>query len=191
MNSRPEAILIGASAGGVDALSAILPTLPSDYPIPVLIVVHLPPHHSSLLPELFNAKCLVTVKEAEDKEPIEAATVYFAPPDYHLLIEANRHLALSSDEPVFYSRPSIDVLFESSADIFAANAVGIILSGANNDGALGLRAIQDAGGIALVQNPASAQSPEMPRAALAVCSNARSMSLAEIAAYLVEVVATK
>jgi two-component system, chemotaxis family, protein-glutamate methylesterase/glutaminase len=191
MKACPEAIVIGTSAGGIDALSAILPELPQDFPIPVLIVVHIPPYRDSLLPELFNAKCAMHVKEAEDKESIEAATIYFAPPDYHLLIEANHHLALSSDEPILFSRPSIDVLFESAADIFAANAVGIILTGANNDGALGLRAIEDKGGIVLVQKPAEAQSPEMPQAALRACSTARSLDLAQIAEYLVEVVATQ
>jgi len=139
-------------------------------------------------PEVFAAKCLNRVKEAEDKEPIEAATIYFAPPDYHLLIEKNRHLALSSDDPVLYSRPSIDVLFESVADVIAANAIGIILTGANNDGAMGLRTMEDQGGTVLVQTPAEAQSPEMPLAALRACSSARSLSLLQIAEYLVEVV---
>lgn len=191
MRNEPEAIVIGASAGGIDALSAILPALPRDCPIPVFIVVHLPPNRASLLPELFGAKCAMQVKEAEDKEPIEAATIYFAPPDYHLLIESHRHLALSSDEPVFYSRPSINVLFESAADVFGSKTVGIILSGANNDGAIGLHAIEVEGGTVLVQAPAEAQSPEMPLAALRACSTARPLALAQIAECLLEVVASR
>ena len=182
---RIEAIVIGASAGAIQALSRILPTLPADYPIPVLVVVHIPADRSDLLAPLFQAKCRVAVKEAEDKEPILPGFVYFGPSDYHLLVEANRTLSLSADEPVLYSRPSIDVLFESAADAYGAGVVGIILTGANEDGAAGLRAVAGAGGAALVEDPVAAFAPAMPSAALELCAEARSLSLDEIAAYLV------
>lgn len=186
--SRAEAIVIGASAGAVEALSAFLPTLPSDYPLPLLVVVHVPPDKNSLLAELFRAKCRVDVREAEDKEPILGSSVYFAPPDYHLLVELDKRLSLSSDEPVSFSRPSIDVLFESAADAYGPGLIGIILTGANSDGARGLRAILDAGGTGLVQDPTFAHAREMPQAAREACPEARTLSLEEIAAYLQEVV---
>jgi two-component system chemotaxis response regulator CheB len=180
-----EAIVIGASAGAIQALSRILPALPADYPIPVLVVVHVPADHSDLLAPLFQAKCRVVVKEAEDKEPIRPGFVYFGPSDYHLLVEAERTVSLSSDEPVLYSRPSIDVLFESAADAYGEGLVGVILTGANEDGAEGLCAISAAGGVALAEDPAEAFAPAMPTAALARCAGARSMSLDAIAAYIV------
>jgi two-component system, chemotaxis family, protein-glutamate methylesterase/glutaminase len=186
--SRPDAIVMGASAGAVEALSAILPTLPIDYPLPLLVVVHVPPEKNSGLAELFRAKCRLEVREADDKEPIQGGTIYFAPPDYHLLVERDKRLSLSSEEPVSYSRPSIDVLFESAAEAYGPGLVGIILTGANRDGARGLRAVRDAGGTAVVQDPDLAQAREMPRAALEDCPLARAMSLEEIAAFLQQVV---
>jgi two-component system chemotaxis response regulator CheB len=184
--SRVEAVVAGASAGALDALSAILPALPNDYPVPVFVVVHLPPDKKSILADLLRAKCRVDVREAEDKEPIRAGTVYIAPPDYHLLVEADRRLSLSSEEPVFYSRPSIDVLFETAVDAYGAGLVGVVLTGANSDGARGLRAIADAGGLTLVQRPDLAYAPAMPQAALAACPGARAATLDEIAASLLE-----
>lgn len=182
---RVDAIVIGASAGAIQALTRILPTLPADYPIPVLVVVHIPADGSDLLAPLFQAKCRVAVKEAEDKEPTLPGFVYFGPSDYHMLVEADRTVSLSADEPVHYSRPSIDVLFESAADAFGAGLVGVILTGANEDGAAGLRAVASVGGIALAEDPAAAFAPAMPSAALELCAEARSMSLDAIAAYLV------
>jgi two-component system chemotaxis response regulator CheB len=182
----PAAVVIGASAGAVDALSSILPRLPADYPLPIIVVVHLPPDRRSAIPELFQEKCGLEVHEADDKEPLFGGTVYFAPPDYHLLVETNRCLSLSSEEPVFHSRPSIDLLFESAADAFGAALIGVVLTGANSDGALGLRAIQQAGGTVLIERPELAYVKAMPLAALAACPDARIMSLEEIAAYLIE-----
>ena len=115
---RPQAIVLGASAGAVEALSTLLPPLPADYPIPILAVVHTPPEKRNSLADLFRAKCRVKVKEAEDKEPVRGGTVYFAPPNYHLLVETDRRLSLSTDEPVLFCRPAIDVLFVSAADAF-------------------------------------------------------------------------
>jgi len=181
-----EAVVVGASAGAVEALSAILPTLPGDYPLPLLVVVHLPPDRKSVMVELFRSRCRLDVREAEDKEPIEGGVVYFAPPDYHLLVEPDRRLSLSGDEPVHYSRPSVDVLFETAVDAYGPGLVGVVLSGANNDGARGLRAVHDAGGTAVVQRPDLAFAAAMPAAALVACPDARAMTLEEIAIFLKE-----
>jgi two-component system chemotaxis response regulator CheB len=179
-----EAVVIGASAGALEALSVILPALPAELAVPLMIVVHMPPDRRSVLAELFEAKCRISVREAEDKEPLSNGTAYFAPPDYHLLVEANRSLSLSSDEPVLYSRPSIDVLFESAADVYGAALLGIVLSGANEDGAAGLKAVVETGGTAIVQSPEGAFAAAMPEAAMALCPTARVLSLDAIAAYL-------
>ena len=183
---RPEAIVIGASAGAVQALSIILPALPADYPMPVLVVVHIPADRSDLMAALFQAKCRITVKEAEDKEPIQPGVVYFGPSDYHLQVEAGRTISLSSDELVHFSRPSIDVLFESAADVYGPRLVGVILTGANEDGADGLRRVAQGGGGALVEDPETAFATAMPVAALARCRGARTMSLEGIADALVD-----
>ncbi len=179
-----EAVVLGASVGAVEGLSVILPGLPRGYALPLMVVVHSPPDKPSLIAELFRAKCRIEVKEAEDKEPIRPGTVYFAPPNYHLLVESDRRLSLSSDPPVLFSRPSIDVLFESAADAYGRGLVGVILGGASSDGAHGLQAIGEAGGITVVQNPESAQAATLPQAALAACPSAQVMSLEQIARFL-------
>jgi len=182
--SSPEAVVIGASAGALEALSLILPTLPADFGLPLFIVVHVPPDRESLLAELFGAKCRIKVREAEDKEPVHGGTVYFAPADYHLLVEPDKSLSLSNEEPVLYSRPSLDVLFESAADAYGPGLIGIVLTGANQDGARGLKAIAEAGGAAIVQNPLGAYAAAMPEAAIAEVPGAKVLSLHEIADYL-------
>ena len=184
---KADAVVIGASAGAVEALSRILPALPADYPIPILVVVHIPPDRTDLLASLFAAKCAIAVKEAEDKEPIRPGMIYFGPSDYHLQVEADRSVSLSADEPVYYSRPSIDVLFESAADAYGPSLIAIVLTGANQDGAKGLKAVAEAGGTAIVQSPEGAYASAMPEAAIAHCPSARVMSLEEIAAYLRDV----
>jgi two-component system chemotaxis response regulator CheB len=175
----PEAIVIGASAGALDVLSNLLPALPSDYRLPILIVVHLPPDKTSLFAELMRARCAIRVREAEDKEPIEPGVAYFAPPDYHLLVEQDKRLSLSDDEPVLFSRPS--------ADAYGGGLIGVVLTGANSDGANGLKAVVEAGGVAVVQSPGSAYAVAMPEAAIAACPDARVLPVNEIAAYLREV----
>lgn len=177
----PRAIAIGASAGAISALGAILPSLPSGYPLPIFIVVHVPAATPSMLSDLFAPRCRLKTKEAEDKEPIEPGTIYFAAPDYHLLIEPNGCLSLSSDEPVLYSRPSIDVLLESAAATYRADLIGVVLSGANADGAAGLATVIACGGVGLVQAPETAEAAEMPRAALARNAQARALTLEAIA----------
>jgi two-component system chemotaxis response regulator CheB len=183
----PEVIVIGGSAGAFEALSVLLPGLAVDYPLPILIVVHLAPDQGSLFAELFRARCAIKVREAEDKEPIEPGVAYFAPPNYHLLVEDDRRLSLSGDEPVLFSRPSIDVLFESAADAYRGGLIGVVLTGANSDGAQGLKAVVEAGGAAIVQSPDGAYATAMPEAAIRACPKARILSLNEIAVYLREV----
>ncbi|WP_370627856.1 chemotaxis protein CheB [Acidovorax sp. sif0715] len=166
-----DAIVVGGSSGGIDALMQVLPALPASLRAAVLIVLHLPRDRRSLLAEIFRQRCALPLHEAQDKQSIAPGTVYFAPPDYHLLVDAGPGIALSVDAPVHFSRPSIDVLFESAADQYGGRLVGILLSGANEDGAHGLRSIRAAGGLAIVQEPASAAMPTMPQAALA-CTEA-------------------
>jgi two-component system, chemotaxis family, protein-glutamate methylesterase/glutaminase len=166
LRDRIDGVVIGASAGGVEALSVLLPALPAPFAPSLFIVLHLPRERPSLLAEIFQKRCLVPVREAEDKEPVAAGTVYFAPPDYHMLVEKDRQIALSADEPVHYSRPSIDVLFESAADAYGDRLLGIILSGGNEDGSAGLQAVHKAGGVTVVQQPDNAKVPTMVVSAL-------------------------
>lgn len=182
-----EAVVIGASAGALDALSAVLPALPASFKLPVMVVVHVPPDKKSALTDLFQLKCNMEVREAEDKEPVKGGTVYFAPPDYHLLVEQNKCLSLSSDEPVLFSRPSINVLFASAADAYGPALLAIILTGANQDGAEGMKSVAALGGETIVQRPEEAFSSAMPEAALAACPGTRALSLHEIALYLQKV----
>jgi two-component system chemotaxis response regulator CheB len=166
LRDRIDGVVIGASAGGVEALSVLLPALPAGFSASVLIVLHQPRERPSLLAEIFQKRCALPVREAEDKEPVVAGTVYFAPPDYHMLVEKEGQIALSADEPVHYSRPSIDVLFESAADAYGDRLLGIILSGGNEDGAAGLQAVHKAGGVTVVQQPDNAKVPVMVVSAL-------------------------
>jgi two-component system chemotaxis response regulator CheB len=181
---RVDAIVMGASAGGVEALMALLPALSAAFRIPILIVLHLPRDRPSLLAQIFLQKCAVPVCEAADKEPVRPGTVYFAPPDYHLLIDEGPCLALSADELVNYSRPSIDVLFESAADVYGPRLLGIILTGANEDGAAGLAAVHAAGGITIVQQPDNAQVKQMVVSALNRNRGSYVLDLAGISAVL-------
>lgn len=160
-------VVIGASAGAIGALSAILPLLPPTVSLPVVIVVHVPTARPSLLSKIFAAQSQVAVREAEDKEPLERGTVYFAPPDYHVIVEPELRLSLDSDVPVNFSRPSIDVLFQSAADACGPELVGVVLSGAGNDGTAGLSAIREAGGLTVVQDPSTAEATLMPESAIA------------------------
>jgi two-component system chemotaxis response regulator CheB len=165
--TAPIAVVIGGSAGALDVLRMIVRALPATLLCPIVIVIHLPAHSSGLA-ELLGSEATVPVKQAEDKEPISAGTVYIAPPSYHLLIEAHGAFALSADPPVHYSRPAIDVLFETARDVYGRKLIGILLSGASEDGAAGLQEIHAAGGTTIVQSPLSAEVAIMPAAALAL-----------------------
>ena len=161
-----DAVVIGTSAGGVEALMLLLPALPANLQAAVLVVIHLPRERPSLLVEIFAPRCVVPVREAHDKEPVQPGTVYFAPPDYHLLVDEGPQLSLSTDELVNFSRPSIDVLFESAADVYGERLLGMVLTGGNSDGAEGLAAVQRRGGRTAVQAPQTAVVSLMPQSAL-------------------------
>jgi two-component system, chemotaxis family, protein-glutamate methylesterase/glutaminase len=182
IDAIPKAVVIGASAGAVEALLTILPDIPEDFSIPVFIVVHVPPDRRNFLAPLLEARCEITVKEAEDKETIVGGIVYVAPSDYHMLVEEEFSISLSSDELVNFSRPAIDVLFESAADAYGAGLMGIILSGANQDGAAGLAAVAKAGGSPIVEDPETAYAAQMPGFALAACPTAKVTPLKQVAA---------
>jgi two-component system chemotaxis response regulator CheB len=160
------AVVIGVSTGGIDALKVLLPALPASFPLPIAIVQHRDRRSDGFLADYLNAMTKIAVSEAEDKEPFCAAHAYLAPAGYHLLIESDRSLSLTVDERVNYSCPSIDVLFESAAQVFAQSLIGIVLTGANADGAQGLKAIKAHGGLAVVQDPQTAAATAMPTAAL-------------------------
>lgn len=162
-----DAVVIGASAGGVHALQALLGALDADFAPAVLVVLHLPPGRESLMAELLGAACALPVAEALDKQPVRGGTVTLAPPDYHLLVEPERCLALSVDDPVLFSRPAIDPLFESAAAAYGPRLLALLLTGASTDGSAGLAAVRRRGGQAWVQDPASASAATMPAAALA------------------------
>lgn len=174
-----EALVIGGSAGAVAALDRVLPSLPEDF-VPVLVVVHVPASSPSLLADLFATRCAMRVEEATPGLAIVRGTIYFAPADYHFLVEPDRRCALSIAPPVYFSRPSIDVLFESAADVYGSSLAALVLTGANEDGANGLRAVHAAGGLCLVQSPPSAEVRVMPQAALSAVPSARVVALAEI-----------
>jgi two-component system chemotaxis response regulator CheB len=169
--SRPalsgiEGVVIGASAGGVQALAQLLPAFAQGTKAAIFVVLHLPRDRPSLLADVFSPKCALRVREAQDKEPVAPGTVYFAPSNYHLLVDDGPQLALSTDDLVHHSRPSIDVLFESAADVYREHLLGVLLTGANEDGAQGLAAVQDAGGITVVQEPETAQASTMVLSAM-------------------------
>ena len=176
-----DAVVIGASAGGIEAIGALLAALPSPYVPALLVVLHVPPDRPSAVPALFAGRCRLPVREALDKETIEPGTVYIAPPDYHMLVEPERLIALSKDAPVDFSRPSIDVMFESAALAYGERLLGIVLTGANADGARGLAAIRREGGRAWVQRPEEALASAMPAAAIEVAGADLVLSVPDMA----------
>ncbi|MCP3943715.1 MAG: chemotaxis protein CheB [Desulfobacteraceae bacterium] len=160
-------LVIGVSAGGFRALHTILPMFPKDFSCPVIIVQHRMATDENFFVESLNSKCNMGVKEAEDKEQIEAGKIYIAPGGYHLLVEKNHILSLSVDEPVSYARPSVDVLFETAAQAFGAHLIGIILTGANCDGSEGIKNIKANKGLTIAQDPDTAEASMMPVSAIA------------------------
>jgi len=168
-----EAIVIGVSSGGMNALKFIFSVLPSGFSIPIIIVQHISAHSNNEWIELLNEKSNLIVKEADEKEKIESGKVYVAPANYHLLIETDKTFSLTIDEYVNYARPSIDVLFESAADAYREKLIGIMLTGSNNDGAKGIKRIKELGGMVIIQDPKTAESSTMPAAAIATCLSGR------------------
>lgn len=181
---RIEAIVIGCSAGGLDALKPLLRALEPPLSQAVVVCSHSGDQGTGLLPSLLARHCRLPVREARERFPVEPGTVHLAPPGYHLLIERDRRFALSVDGPVHYSRPSIDVLFESAAEAYGARLVAVMLTGASADGAEGLARIRHGGGLAIVQDPAEAPAPAMPQAALAQAGADYCLPLARIAPLL-------
>lgn len=179
-----DLVVIGCSAGGFDSLQHILPALPENFPVPVVVVIHLPPDKDSFLAQAFDRRSKLEVKEAEDKESLVPGIVYFAPPGYHLLVEKDRTFSLSVEEPVHFSRPSIDVLFESVAAAYGPRALGLVLSGANADGAHGLKLLLEAGGCGLVEDPATAAYSAMPQAAFNLAQPQKALPIRELAQWL-------
>jgi two-component system, chemotaxis family, protein-glutamate methylesterase/glutaminase len=179
-----EIVAMGCSAGGLRALQTILGELPQGFPAAVLIAQHRLAEVDSKLAELLQRRCQLVVLEPNDKEPIVSGQVYLAPGGYHMLAEVG-FISLSVEPPVSFARPSIDVLFESVADAYGAQAIAVVLTGANDDGAIGARAIQDAGGCVLVEDPTTAESPTLPRAAIKSCKPDAVVPLSAIAGALV------
>ena len=180
-----ELVVIGASYGGLSALALLLPELSEDFSLPIVIVQHRKKDGDDGLCEYLGKRSRLPLIEPNDKEKIEPGHVYLAPRDYHLLLEKSI-FALSTESPVAYARPSIDVLFESAADIYHERVVGVILTGANRDGAQGLARIKSLGGLAVVQDPKSAESPVMPEAAINATAVDKILPLPGIAPFLNE-----
>jgi len=181
-----SAVVIGASAGGTNALQQILPRLPANFPIPIIIAQHLHPLQDGAAIIHYSGGSPLTVKDADEKESIRPGFVYFAPPNYHLLVEADYTFSLSIDPKVNFTRPSVDVLFESAADAYGAGLIGIVLSGANQDGAAGLLYIKKHGGLTIAQDPADAEVSYMPRAAVETAQPGHVLTAAAICKFLIE-----
>lgn len=179
-----DAIVIGASTGGVQALKTLIGALPVDFPVPVLIVQHISADAGNGMARLLDNICAIAVKEADELDVPAPGTVYLAPPNYHLLVEQDASLSLSADPPVSYARPSVDVLFESAAAAFGAGLIGVILTGANHDGAHGAQVLKRRGGVLIVQDPADADARQMPEAALAATTADHIVTLDNMAALL-------
>jgi two-component system chemotaxis response regulator CheB len=175
-----EIVVVGTSWGGLSALRELIVGLPATLGVPVVVVQHRHKQSDHLLTSLLQDETSLCVCEVEDKAPMKGGNVYFAPADYHLLIEPG-FFSLSTDEAVRFSRPSIDVTFQSAADVYGARTVGVVLTGANADGAQGLRRIVSRGGLGFVQLPATAESPTMPQAAINAVPEARVLTIAQIA----------
>ncbi len=179
-----EAVVIGTSAGGLQALTMLIPPLPKNFDKAMIVVSHIQEGSDDFLARYLDGISAIRIKEANEKEAILSGTVYVAPAGYHLLVEDDRTFALSTEGPVNYSRPSIDVLFESAAEVYADKLVGVILTGANSDGARGVRAVKQAGGLVVVQDPETAESSAMPRAAIDATHIDHVLELPEIASFL-------
>lgn len=182
---RFKIIVIGTSLGGLKAIQTILSVLPVKFSAPVVIVQHRKPSSDSdILTNLLQSNCALPVVEVEDKMMLDQGQVYLAPPDYHLLVEEGQ-LSLSTEAPVNFARPSIDVLFESAAIAYGENIIGILLTGANTDGAIGLKTIRQCGGLTIIQDPKTAEASDMPFGALELDAADQIMPLDEIGPLLV------
>jgi two-component system chemotaxis response regulator CheB len=185
-----ELVVIGASWGGLDAVGRVLAELPADFPVPVVVVQHRGADSRGGTLEAMLAMGALPVHEVDDKDPIEPGAAYVAPADYHLIVESGS-FSLSVDERVQYARPSIDVTFETAAESYGPRVIAVVLTGANEDGATGLRRVLERGGVTIVQDPATAARPEMPQAAIDAGGAQRVLPLEEIPRFLLEVCGTR
>ncbi len=185
-NRRYDAVVIGVSAGGINALIKILGGLPASYCLPIFIVQHISPKSENYLVEILSKISKIKVKEADEKEILKGGIVYIAPPNYHCLIEEDFSISLSTEERVSFARPSVDVLFESAAFAYTSKLIGVILTGANKDGAVGIKRIKELGGTAIVQNPKTAEVNSMPIAAIKATTVDYVLDLEEISAKIIE-----
>ena len=183
---RYEAIVIGVSSGGMNAMKVMFSLLPKDFNTPIIIVQHISAHSDNLWIKLLNDQNNLSIKEADEKENIEYGKVYIAPPNYHLMIEKDKTFSLTIDERVNFARPSIDVLFESAAEAYKDKLIGVVLTGSNNDGTNGIKRIQECGGLTIIQNPETAESSYMPRSAIAAIKPDYILSLEDIIQLLIK-----
>lgn len=186
-----EAIVIGVSSGGLNAMKVIFSLLPKAFKTPIVIVQHIGARSDNLWIQLINDKRKLDIKEADEKEKIENGRIYVAPPNYHLLIERNKTFSFTIDERVNFARPSIDVLFESAAEAYKNKLIGIVLTGASTDGTNGMKRIKEHGGLAIVQDPATAESAYMPASVIAAITVDHILSLEGIVDLLVKTTASK
>lgn len=186
---RYEAIVMGVSSGGMSAMKIMFSLLPKNFSIPIIMVQHLSAHSNNEWIQLLNDKSDLSIKEADEKEKIENGKVYIAPPNYHLMIEMNKTLSLTIDERINFARPSIDVLFESAAEVYKNKLIGVILTGSNADGTVGLKKIKEYGGLTIAQDPKTAESPYMPTSAIAAVQMDYILSLEDIIKLLIKIAA--
>ena len=179
-----DAVVLGVSAGGLKALTILFTELKDSFKLPVLLVQHLHAHSDDYLVRHLAAVNKMTIKEADEKERIRENTVYIAPPNYHMLVEDDRTISLTIDERVNFCRPSVDVLFDTAAEVYEEKLIGIILTGANEDGARGMRLVHKAGGTTIIQNPKTAEVDTMPRSVLKYFKPDYILNLKDIARFL-------
>lgn len=182
--SSIDLIVVGTSMGGLRALQILLTKFPADFPVPIAVVQHRAKTSDDALSRFLQKWTRLRIRDAEDGEKLKGGNVYLAPADYHLLVEHGR-LTLSVEDPVQFSRPSIDVLFESAADAYKSRLIGVVLTGANSDGAAGAQKIKSRGGIVVVQDPETAEARAMPEAAIATGKVDRVMPISKIATFLI------
>ena len=182
-----DAIVVGVSSGGLNAMKIMFSLLPREFSIPIVIVQHIGAQSENIWVQLLKDKCKLEIKEADEKEIIEIGKIYIAPPNYHLLIEQDKTFTLTVDERVNYARPSIDVLFETAAEAYQNRLVGIVLTGSNNDGSKGLKRIKEYGGLTIVQQPDTAESSFMPASAIATVQPDYILPLEAIINLLIEI----
>lgn len=182
-----EAIVIGVSSGGMNALKFVFSALPASFAIPIIVVQHVGSRSDNHWIDILNDISKLTIKEADEKEKITAGNAYIAPANYHLLIEKDKTFSLTIDERINFARPSIDVLFESAAEVYKTRLIGIVLTGSNSDGTAGIKKIKEYGGLTIIQNPETAEAPQMPASALSAIKPDHVLSLQDITDLLLKI----